>query len=81
MKTRAYRNSTARIYVAALSLALRIVPLLNWLGGPNVIIGAGVVLAVSAIVWAESRLRPQKRRADCVSSVRIDCSQSLRTID
>ncbi len=33
---------------------LAIVPLLNWLGGPNVIIGAGVVLAVSAIVWAES---------------------------
>jgi spermidine synthase len=34
---------------------LALVPLLNWLGGPNVIIGAGIVLALSAIVWAESR--------------------------
>jgi spermidine synthase len=34
---------------------LVVVPLLNWLGGPNAIIVAGMALAVAAIVWAESR--------------------------
>ena len=34
---------------------LAIVPLLNWIGGPNVIIAAGIVLAVSAMVWTDNR--------------------------
>ena len=47
---------------------LAIVPLLNWLGGPNAIIGAGVVLAVCGNRLGRESLRPQKRRADWVSS-------------
>src|SRR5437899_1031974 len=34
---------------------LAIVPLLNWLGGPNTILVAGIALAGAAIIWAESR--------------------------
>jgi hypothetical protein len=32
---------------------LAVVPLLNWLGGPNAIVVAGVALAVAAMIWAE----------------------------
>src|SRR5246127_3972326 len=38
---------------------LAIVPLLNWLGGPNAILVAGIALAGAAIIWAES---PSSRR-------------------
>jgi spermidine synthase len=31
---------------------LAVVPLLNWLGGPNVILFAGLTLAISAVIWA-----------------------------
>jgi spermidine synthase len=31
------------------------VPLLNWFGGPNTILAAGVALAVAGMIWAESR--------------------------
>jgi hypothetical protein len=34
---------------------LAIVPLLNWLGGPNAILAAGIALALSAMVWADTR--------------------------
>ena len=34
---------------------LAIVPLLNWIGGPNAIVFSGVVLAVAAIIWADAR--------------------------
>ncbi len=34
---------------------LAVVPLLNWLGGPNVIIAAGIALAGAGMIWAESR--------------------------
>ena len=48
-----------RLYGADLcggSLAcLAVVPLLNWLGGPNAILVAAVVLAIAGIVWAEAR--------------------------
>jgi spermidine synthase len=47
-----------RMYGADLcggSLAcLAMVPLLNWLGGPNTIVFAGLALALAAIVWGES---------------------------
>src|SRR6516165_1208443 len=33
---------------------LAVVPLLNWLGGPNAILVAGIALGVSAMNWAES---------------------------
>src|SRR5215470_12638029 len=35
---------------------LAVVPLLNWMGGPNAILVAGVALAVAAMIWAESAL-------------------------
>jgi spermidine synthase len=35
---------------------LAVVPLLNWLGGPNAILVSGIALTVAAMVWAESRL-------------------------
>jgi hypothetical protein len=33
---------------------LAVVPLLNWLGGPNAILVAGVALAAAGMIWAES---------------------------
>src|SRR5579864_3839343 len=33
---------------------LALVPLLNWLGGPNAILVAGIALTGAAIIWAES---------------------------
>ncbi len=35
---------------------LAIVPLLNWVGGPNAILVSGVALACAAMVWAETPL-------------------------
>jgi hypothetical protein len=47
-----------RLYGADLcggSLAcLALVPLLNWLGGPNVILVAAVALAIAAMIWSEA---------------------------
>jgi hypothetical protein len=34
---------------------LAVVPLLNWLGGPNAILVAGVALAAAGMIWAERR--------------------------
>ena len=34
---------------------LAVVPLLNWVGGPNVILVAGFALAAAAIIWADAR--------------------------
>jgi hypothetical protein len=34
---------------------LAVVPLLNWLGGPNAIVVAGAALAIAGMIWAESR--------------------------
>ncbi|HEV3512569.1 MAG TPA: class I SAM-dependent methyltransferase [Candidatus Sulfotelmatobacter sp.] len=48
-----------RLYGADLSggalACLAVVPLLNWFGGPNVILVSGIALAVAAMIWAESR--------------------------
>jgi spermidine synthase len=33
---------------------LAVVPLLNWLGGPNTIVVAGIALAVAAMIWADA---------------------------
>lgn len=35
---------------------LAVVPLLNWIGGPNVIMAAGIALAAAGMLWAESRI-------------------------
>ena len=34
---------------------LAVVPVLNWLGGPNAILVAGAALAVAGMIWAETR--------------------------
>jgi hypothetical protein len=48
----------SRLYGADLSggalACLAVVPLLNWLGGPNTILAAAVVMAAAAMVWAGS---------------------------
>ncbi len=48
----------SRLYGADLSggalACLAVVPLLNWVGGPNTILAAAVVMAVAAMVWAGS---------------------------
>ena len=45
-----------RLYGADLSggalACLAIVPLLNWVGGPNTILASAVIMAVSAMIWA-----------------------------
>ena len=33
---------------------LAVVPLLNWIGGPNAILVSGIALGVAAMIWAES---------------------------
>ena len=47
-----------RLYAADLSggalACLAVVPLLNWLGGPNTILAAAVVMAAAGMVWAAS---------------------------
>src|ERR1700723_1686120 len=47
-----------RLYAADLGggalACLAVVPLLNWLGGPNTILGAAVMMAIAAVVWADS---------------------------
>jgi spermidine synthase len=35
---------------------LATVPLLNWVGGPNTILVAGIALAIAAVVWTEIRM-------------------------
>jgi spermidine synthase len=54
-----------RLYGADLSggalACLAVVPLLNWVGGPNVVLVAGVVMAAAGIIWAD--LRAQRRNA------------------
>jgi len=48
-----------RLYGADLSggalACLAVVPLLNWLGGPNAILVAGVASGIAAIIWAADR--------------------------
>src|SRR6202051_2460145 len=47
-----------RLYAADLGggalACLAVVPLLNWLGGPNTILSAAVMMAIAAVVWADS---------------------------
>jgi spermidine synthase len=52
-------HSITRLYGADLmggALAcLGVVPLLNWIGGPNTILFAGLMMALAAMTWVESR--------------------------
>src|SRR5579863_9759262 len=49
------RLSGAALCGGALA-CLAVVPLLNWLGGPNTILVAAAVLAVAAMVWGETKI-------------------------
>ena len=42
----------APIFAGGALACLAVVPLLNWLGGPNAILFAGAVAATAAIIWA-----------------------------
>ena len=52
-------NHVSPLYAADLAggalACLAIVPLLNWLGGPNTVIFTGVCMAAAAMVWAPDR--------------------------
>ncbi len=61
---------------------LAIVPLLNWLGGPNVILVAGFSLACASIVWAEERrLRRNAGIVALALAALIAANHSGRLID
>src|ERR1043166_1429477 len=47
---------------------LALVPLLNWVGGPNVILVASIALAAAAMIWADTR---QLRRNAAVLAVAV----------
>src|SRR5262249_52988768 len=58
------------------------VPLLNWIGGPNTILFAGMMMALAATTWAESR-RSRTTAAICAGLVvlLIVANHSSRWID
>jgi spermidine synthase len=61
---------------------LAVVPLLNWIGGPNAVLAAAVVLAAAAMVWAKSS-RPRRVAGGLVVAfvVLIAANHSSRLID
>lgn len=75
-----------RLYAADLCggavACLAIVPLLNWLGGPNAIVCSAIALAIAAIVWSESRvLRRSGVLVALILGVLIVTNHSGRLID
>src|SRR5262252_415883 len=61
---------------------LAVVPLLNWIGGPNAILVAGVALGVAAMIWADSA--PSRRNAGllCLALIALTAANhSGRLID
>jgi hypothetical protein len=75
-----------RLYGADLTggaiACLAMVPLLNWLGGPNTVLFAGMVMAIAGAVWAATA---KQRRADLVLAavwlVMIGINHSGRIFD
>ncbi|MGC2173503.1 MAG: hypothetical protein WA623_19110 [Candidatus Sulfotelmatobacter sp.] len=75
-----------RLYGADLSggalACLAVVPLLNWLGGPNTILAAAVTMAAAAMVWAASaRVRAVAGGLAAVFVIVIGLNHSGRLID
>jgi hypothetical protein len=76
----------SRLYGADLSggalACLAVVPLLNWIGGPNTILAAGVGMAIGSAVWSET---PTNRKiaaaAAAALAVLIAANHSNRLID
>lgn len=61
---------------------LAVVPLLNWLGGPNTIIVSGVALAIAGAIWADAQyLRRQSAVIAAVLSLLVAANYSGRLID
>ncbi len=61
---------------------LAVVPLLNWLGGPNAILFAGIALGAGAMVWADSPTpRQYSALLACALAVLIAANYSGRLID
>ena len=61
---------------------LAIVPLLNWLGGPNAILVAGIALTAASMVWAESRSSRRNAALLCLALVALTgANYSGRLID
>ncbi|MGC1374084.1 MAG: hypothetical protein WA824_18255, partial [Candidatus Sulfotelmatobacter sp.] len=76
----------SRLYGADLSggalACLAVVPLLNWIGGPNTIVAAGVVMAIASMVWSD--VPQHRRRAAAVAAafaLLIAANHSNRLID
>jgi spermidine synthase len=75
-----------RLYGADLcggaAACLAVVPLLNWLGGPNAILVAGTALGSAGMIWAESRDGRRKAGAVAIAlAVLIAANYSGRLID
>jgi spermidine synthase len=61
---------------------LAIVPLLNWIGGPNTILASAVVMALAAALWADSsRVRKAAGALAAAFVVLIAANHSDRLID
>ncbi len=65
---------------------LAVVPLLNWIGGPNAILFAGLISALAGIVWADLGIAPGNRRylpwtAVAALSLLIGLNHSGRLLD
>jgi len=61
---------------------LAVVPLLNWLGGPNTILVAGIALAVAAVIWADTSKRRRKAGVLALALVTVTAvNHSGRLID
>ena len=61
---------------------LAVVPLLNWIGGPNVVLFAGATMAAAATIWAEPRsLRRNAALLTLAWSALIGANYSGRLID
>ena len=75
----------SRLYGADLSggalACLAVVPLLNWIGGPNTILAAAVVMAAAAMVWAASSAARQAWREPRGLIRRIDRGEPCEPVD
>jgi spermidine synthase len=76
----------SRLYGADLSggalACLAVVPLLNWIGGPNTILAAAVAMAAAAVVWAStSRARRTAAGLMVAFGALIAANHSNRLID
>jgi hypothetical protein len=80
------REHTTQLYGADLLggaiACLTIVPLLNWIGGPNAVLCSAIAMAVASAVWAEARAK--RKRAFVLAGalvVLVACNHSGRLID